>query len=338
MINKENSPIFIGGLDRSGKTTLRAYLHSHPNIAIPAVGSNMWTYFFNQYGDLRVNENFERCLSDMLRYKHVAFLDPEPDRIRKEFKLGSPTYAHLFSLFLVHFALREKKPRWGVQTGLIERYADRIISSYPGAKIIHMVRDPRDRYAGSLQLWPNGRLRAGGSVSRWFYSLALAKKNLKKYPDSYMVVRFEDLIRNTENTLKKVCDFLGEDFQSEMLLMPDAKDHREKLLRRSKKNNGTSPLSEEFIGIYKDVVPKLEIIYIQLFIGKLMKSFGYEPDVFKLSMVEKIQFLVRTLPSNFIRMVFWGVQEFLQQNFPNRFGRKPGPNMTVKTNISTQKV
>ena len=147
-----SAPIFIGGLARSGKTTLRAYLHSHPNIAIPAVGSNMWTYFYGQYGDLGNNENFERCLSDMLHYKHVAFLEPEPDRIRQEFKQGPATYAHLFSLFLVHFAMRENKPRWGVQTGLIERYTDRIIASYPGAKIIHMVRDPRDRYAGSLQL------------------------------------------------------------------------------------------------------------------------------------------------------------------------------------------
>ena len=145
----ETSPIFIGGLDRSGKTTLRAYLHSHPRIAIPAVGSNMWTYFYNQYGDLKDAGNFERCLSDMLKYKHVVFLEPDPDRIQREFWQGPPTYAHLFSLFLVHFAERENKPRWGVQTGLIERYADQIFSAYPGVKIIHMLRDPRGRSASA---------------------------------------------------------------------------------------------------------------------------------------------------------------------------------------------
>lgn len=338
MTSFASAPIFIGGLDRSGKTTLRAYLHSHPNIAIPAVGSNMWTYFYGQYGDLGNNENFERCLSDMLHYKHVAFLEPEPDRIRQEFKQGSATYAHLFSLFLVHFAMRENKPRWGVQTGLIERYADRIIASYPGAKIIHMVRDPRDRYAGSLQLWPKGRLRAGGSVTRWSYSTYLAKRNMKKYPDQYMVVRFEDLIRETESTLKTVCDFLDEDFQAEMLVMPGAREMRDKLLRNSRKNDGESPLSDEFIGIYKHVVPKLEVQYIQLFIGKLMKSFKYQPDQFKFSATERLQFLFMTLPSNFLRMVFWGLQEFLQMKFPARFGRKPGSNMAVKSKISVQKV
>ena len=50
-------PIFIGGLDRCGKTTLRAFLVSHPNISIPAVGSNMWTYFYGQFGDLSDPEN-----------------------------------------------------------------------------------------------------------------------------------------------------------------------------------------------------------------------------------------------------------------------------------------
>ena len=49
----ENHPIYIGGLDRCGKTTMRAFLASHPRIAIPAVGSNMWTYFYGQYGDSR---------------------------------------------------------------------------------------------------------------------------------------------------------------------------------------------------------------------------------------------------------------------------------------------
>src|SRR5512133_1603979 len=42
----ERGPIFIGGPDRCGKTTLQAFLSSHPNIAIPAVGSNFWTYFY----------------------------------------------------------------------------------------------------------------------------------------------------------------------------------------------------------------------------------------------------------------------------------------------------
>lgn len=334
----QTSPTFIGGLDRSGKTTLRAYLHSHPNIAIPAVGSNMWTYFYNQYGDLKYPENFERCLAEMLKYKHVAFLEPDVDRVRQEFWQGPPTYAHLFSLFLIHFALRENKPRWGVQTGLIERYADQVISSYPGAKIIHMLRDPRDRYAGSLELWPKGRMRAGGAVSRWLYSTKLAERNLQKYPDSYLVIRFEDMIRKTETTIENTCNFLGEQYYSDMLSMPGAVEHRDKLIRRSKKNPGESPLSEEYIGVYRKFVPENEVTYIQLFLRRLMKKYRYDLEIYQPSLRRITQFLLVTLPKNFIRMILWAFREFLEQNFPNHFGRNPGVNMIAKSNTDPQKV
>ena len=331
------SPIYIGGLDRSGKTTLRAFLHSHPNIAIPAVGSNMWTYFYNQYGNLENPENFERCLGDLLKYKHVIFLKPDPDRIRKEFWQGPPTYAHLFSLFLIHFAMNEGKPRWGVQTGLIERYADQIVKAYPGVKFIHMLRDPRDRYAGSLELWPDGKLRAGGSVSRWYYTTYLARRNMRKYPDSYTVVRFEDLIREPENTLKDICEFIGEEYSPEMLTMPGAPEHRNKLIRRSKIKNDISPLSDEFIGIYKRIVPKEEVIFIQSFIGRLMQAYGYELENYHFSIRDKLRYLVTTFPSNMIRMLFWSSQEVLQQTLPGKFGRKPDPKRVVKPKYSKKK-
>ena len=205
----ETGPIFIGGLDRSGKTTMRAFLQSHPNISIPAVGSNMWTYFYNQYGDLSRQDNFERCLDAMLHYKHVLFLKPDPDRIRNEFWQGEPTYANLFALFQQHHAERDGKPRWGDQTGVIERYADQVFASYSNAKMIHMIRDPRDRYAGSLARSPNGKARAGGAVARWFYTTHLAKRNKKKYPGRYLTVKFEDMVLDTEKTIRTVIDFFG---------------------------------------------------------------------------------------------------------------------------------
>jgi len=106
-LNKINSgPIFIGGLDRCGKTLLRALLVSHPNIAIPQIGSNYWTFYYGQYGNLGKRENFERCLAAMLRYTHVTLLKPDVARIRQEFLQGEPTYARFFALFNQQYAER----------------------------------------------------------------------------------------------------------------------------------------------------------------------------------------------------------------------------------------
>lgn len=327
----ETGPIFIGGLDRCGKTTLRAFLQSHPNISIPAVGSNMWTYFYGQYGDLSRAENFERCLKDMLHYKHVKFLEPDVERIRREFLGGEPTYARLFALFQMQHAEREGKPRWGDQTGVIERYADQIFAAYPDAKMLHMIRDPRDRYAGSLALWPNGKARAGGAVARWIYTTILAKRNINKYSGRYMTVKFEDMVYETERTIREVCAFLGEEFDPEMLDMPGAPEHRDKLIRRSHGNPEKSPLSPQYIGIFLKNVPMDEIAFMQSVAGRSLRHFGYVIESIPFSLKGHLRYLFLVWPLNFVRLLAWLGIEILQHNLPKYFGRKPSANMIVKS-------
>ncbi|HEX6230469.1 MAG TPA: sulfotransferase, partial [Actinomycetota bacterium] len=322
-------PVFIGGLDRSGKTTMRAFLASHSNISIPAVGSNMETYFYGRFGDLARPGNLEACLDAMLRYKHVRFLDPDPERIRREFRAGPHTYQRLFSLFLIHHAEREGKPRWGAQTGLIERYADQLFEAYRGVKVIHMVRDPRDRYEASLALWPDGRGRAGGATARWRYSVRLAERNLRRYPDDYAVVRFEDLVTRPEEVLRRVCAFLGEAFVPEMLAMPGAPKHRDLLAAGSGRASGDGPLSSAFIGRFRGTVPPREIAFIQLHAGRLMRAHGYRSDPLGLSASEWARFAVIDWPNQLCRMLAWRTVEALQQRFPTIVRRRPGARMIV---------
>lgn len=332
----EKGPIFIGGLDRSGKTTLRAFLQSHPNISIPAVGSNLWTYFYRQFGDLRSEENFERCLEAMMTYKQVRFLQPDLDRLRCTFWQGPQTYARLFALLQEQHATREGKPRWGDQTGLIERYAGPIFAAYPGAKMIHMVRDPRDRYAGSLALWPKGKGRAGGAAARWLYSSWLARRNLRRYPGRYMLVRFESMVTQPEATLRSVCEFLDEEYIPAMLNMPGAPEHREKLIARSGGSRTDNPLSSEYIGIYAKHIPQQEIAFIQWVLSKPMADMGYLPSALSFRLRDWMIFWLKTVPLNLVRMLFWLLFESVQQNLPALFGRKPGKNMRVGKGGSKQ--
>jgi len=325
----DKGPIFIGGTDRSGKTTLRAFLVSHPNISIPANGSNMWSYFYGQFGDLSQAENFERCLDALLHYKHALYLKPDPDRIRVEFRQGKPTYARLFALFHQHLAEREGKPRWGDQTGLIERYTNQIFAAYPGAKMIHMIRDPRDRYQASLTLWPRGKGRAGGATARWLYSISLAFRNLRKYPDRYMIVQYERLVRETEQTLREVCSFLNEDFLPSMIAMEGDLDRRSRLTQGLNVRTGSNPLSENFIGLYRKAVPKSEVAFIQGVAGKQMKTIGYPLDAIDFSPSERIKYILFDWPLNISRMLAWLSLEIIQHNMPAQFGRKPGANMII---------
>ena len=321
-------PIYIGGLDRSGKTTLRALLASHSNIAIPAVGSNMWTYFYRQFGDLARADNFERCLAAMLRYKHVAFLQPDPDRLRREFAEGAPTYARLFELFLVHFAEREQKPRWGVQTGLIERYADDLFDAHPGVKIVHMLRDPRDRYQASIDKWPKGKGRAGGAAARWRYSTKLAERHARRHADGYLIVRFEDLVAQTEATVREVCSFIGEQFEPAMMRMDGAIKHRA-LLLDGRSPSDASILSDRYIGQFRSSVVTSEIAFIQMHTARRMRNHGYEPDRLGMSVTDKLRFACYDWPNQLVRMAAWQTVESAQQRLPRLVHRRPGRRMIL---------
>jgi hypothetical protein len=290
----------------------------------------MWTYFYRQYGDLAVPANLERCLEAMLRYKHVRLLEPDPDRIRAEFWQGEPTYARLFALFQRHHAERDGKPRWGVQTGLIERYADEVLAAHPRAKIIQMIRDPRDRYAGSLALWPNGMARAGGAVARWLYTAHLARRNLRRYPDRYLVVRFEDMVLDTEATIRRACAFLGESFYAEMLDMPGAIEHRQKLVRRSHGDPNRPPLSAQYIGIYRAEVPREEVRFIESLGRRALTRYGYSLEPRRADPWDTVKFLMYIWPLNMARMLAWLGIEAVHQNLPGYLGRNPGENMLIQ--------
>jgi len=326
-------PIYIGGLDRCGKTTLAGFLTSHPRISVPAVGSNLWPYFYRQFGDLAEPENFERCLDALLHYKHAVFLRPDVDRLRADFGRGPRTYARLFELFHLQFAEREGKPRYGVQTGLIERYADELFAAYPGVRVVHMVRDPRDRYEASLALWPDGRGRAGGAAARWQYSVSLAEKHAKRHPDGYLIVRFEDLVLDPAATVRTVCDFLGEEFVPEMLDMGGAPARRARLLEHPQADPSRL-LAAEAVGGYRGRLPDDELAFLQLHLGRRMRALGYEPEPLPRDPQWWARFALRAWPDQAARLAAWRAVEELQQRCPALVRRTPDRRMVVSGSTS----
>jgi len=209
------SPIFIGGLDRTGKTLLRLMLSSHPNIAITR-RTYMWSKYYNKFGDLGKVENFNQCLNAILDSRSISFLDPDEEEIRREFSKGEATYARLFAIIQLQYAIRMGKSRWGDQMGMIELYADAIISAYPGAKIIHMIRDPRNRFEEKFVRKKSKPGKVGWETGRWLKSVQLANHNLASYPEKYHILRYETLILDPEGTLRSICDFIEEPYEPGM--------------------------------------------------------------------------------------------------------------------------
>lgn len=308
MINP--NPIFITGLDRSGTNLLYALLASHPNISMSR-RTNMFHYFYEKYGDLSQEENFENCLTTMLRYHRFRHLEPDPQRIRMEFWEGEPTYGRLFALFHEHRAEQIGKTRWGDKSLRSERYADSIFFEFPRAKIIHLVRDPRDRYASVEKRYDVNRGKVGANTGKWLYSANFAKTNLRKYSASYMVLRYETLAIKPEESLKEVCEFINEEYTPLMLTMDGAPEHRDQGGNSSFGKFEPGTISTKSIGRYREVLTKSDIAFIQKIARNDMRKFEYSSESILMNPGERLRYAFVKFPMNLARMSIW---YFLEKN------------------------
>jgi hypothetical protein len=87
---------------------------------------------------------------------------------------------------------------------------------FPHAQFIHLVRDGRDVALSHrrVSFRSSDLIRA---ATDWQRRTELAHKMGRMIPKSFLEIRYEDLVLATESTLRRLCAFLEEDFEPQML-------------------------------------------------------------------------------------------------------------------------
>lgn len=115
-------------------------------------------------------------------------------------------------------------------------YADLILEALPGARIVHMVRDPRAVVASQKNRWQLRRLGAGNSIPAgetirtWlnYHPITMARLwkhatqralELEQHP-RVRLLRFEDVVSNPRDSIADLCRFLGLSFEESMPAVP----------------------------------------------------------------------------------------------------------------------
>jgi hypothetical protein len=294
-------PVFISGLDRSGKTYMRFMLAAHPSFAITK-RTNLWQKIYLKYGDLDNDNNLERCLIALANQKHIQSLGLDFQQLRHDFEIGPRTYERLFALTHQHYAHRLGKPRWGDQTELLEKYATRILAFYSDAKFIHILRDPRDRYEAVIHK-SHRKGGVGAATARWLYSANLAYRNQLIFPQRYKVVRYETMVSQPEDTMYEVCQFLGEKYHPPMVRMED--EHRFARHNLLCLEDNSSPLSVSYIGRFRANLPDHEIYFIQKLSKRYMQYFNYPLEPIHLSIQEITRLHAFFWFANSVQMIGW---------------------------------
>ena len=123
-------------------------------------------------------------------------------------------------------ASRRGKSRWAEKTPLNVRHLGWIYRHFPNARFIHVIRDGRD-VACSLRSHPVRRFVDGAwasvpqnrsvasCIQQW---LTLTGEGMGWRADPrYLEVRYEDLVRDPEATMRRVMAFVGEPFDEAWL-------------------------------------------------------------------------------------------------------------------------
>lgn len=191
----------------------------------------------------------------------------------------------VFEFFLKNEALLHGKVIPCEQTPRNILYARDIMELFPRAKIIIMVRDPRDVLLSQKRKWKRKFLGASNiplkesirswvnyhpiTISKIWKANCLAAKKLAENR-TCLLVRFEDLVTSPEAKLGEICSFLGIRYNPDMLAVP-------KIGSSNDRDNVETGISAAMVGNWnKGGLTKSEIFYCQRICKCEMEAFGYE--------------------------------------------------------------
>jgi hypothetical protein len=277
------SPVFVIGCPRSGTTLLTLMLSSHSRIAIPPETRFMLPVFREHrvFGDLAVRRNRRRLARRIVRGQGSRFshLGLDRSRVVKEIVAGAPTIGSALAAPFRVYAQERGKARWGnKRPGQVHNVAV-ILTLFPDAQMVHLVRDPRDCVASLARVswWAGGAVEA---TATWVHAVDAAEAARRTLPDdAFHELRYEDLVSDPRAELERLCGFLGESFE-EAMLTPQAEAALLPARQRADWHRETQrEVGPRRIGSHSGVLSSQQVALIESVAGTRMWRYGYEVPV-----------------------------------------------------------
>jgi hypothetical protein len=299
--------VFVVGVSRSGTTLMRSILEGSSRIAVcnenhflgHLVGSEgVRQQLRRRFGTGRDDETARRIIDflygDLLKGSRLRRASRQwtwttrhvpRDEMLRRFLATDRSDRALFDLLLRTYAELRGKEIVGEKTPAHVRYVDTLLSWYPAGKIIHMVRDPRGIYVSEVRRrgqtatsLPYRLLRRLGLLLApfvavqtslaWLESISLLERNSRRHRGSYLRVKFEDLVGQPVEEVKRICDFLGVPFEQPMVDQVVVVSHG--------RNLGAAGFDPHAASRWRDDIGPIGRAWFGAWFGKRLRRLGYE--------------------------------------------------------------
>lgn len=307
MKTSKTKQIFVVGSSRSGTTMMGRILGNHKNIFTFNELHFFGTIWTNQSSkELSKKEQIDLlsrllCIQEngLFDQKNIADFNPKAKSILQNKNCDA---LEVYELFLKTITHANKAQISCEQTPKNMYYLEEILFHFPNARVINLVRDQRDVLLSQKNKWKRKFLGASSiplpEAIRSFvnYHPLLTSKvwvssleHTKKYKNHkrVMLVKFEELLTNSEEIIKNICHFLEVDFQQEMLSVPVIGSSTEKDAK------GQFKIDSSKVNKWKNGrLSNAEIYLSQKMSADMLQEFGYSLKRFSFPPLLSIYYLL----------------------------------------------
>ena len=281
-LHEDISPFFIVGSGRSGNTLLRRLLNAHSQLFVPpetyVLGAVIrqfrrynrmyWNDLVNLiYSNFQYHPEFEtfamRSLAPLA--KRMSGCDRQQRSLALIIDGFYREYANTHGI---------EAQRWGDKTPANVYHLGKIFKVFPHAAVLHVIRHPCDVVYSYVHsgIYPD----VEPAAKRWTEAVALCTDFGRRHRQSYLELRYENLVRDPVEEMRKVCRFLAIDFESAMLSSEATSATLGDVTAKAHHANVFKPITMDRIGRGKKEISRADIRRLMPIVQEQAERLGYK--------------------------------------------------------------
>ena len=222
-------PFFILGSGRNGSTLLSAMLNKNPRLFLPPeqfvlpYAMMQWQLYLHK----DEQKMFQRFLRMFAQEDKTSNWDVDFEALKRTFEENKTEINNFneFVDFVFRFYGNKRKEQfiWGDQSPMMTHFASKIIQLFPAAKFVFLIRDPRDVILSCSKLKSSPVRNYKVAAWKWNDSIKTYDWLSKAAPERLLLVKYEDLVTQPQETITRISNFLEVPYTDRML------DHRKEV-------------------------------------------------------------------------------------------------------------